>query len=188
MSGRLQRFTRILLLGSVATAAGTGLTHASPPLMAIAKINDCSDGNISGSARLNERYSREGVKVIDISINVRGLTPGKHAVHIHETGNCTPCSNAKGHFDPGPHGFSSPDGNHPFHSGDLMNLDVNTGGFGALHTVTTRVTLSSGPLSLFDADGSAIIIHTEPDSYCPDGPVKGCAGGDRAACGIIKLR
>ena len=51
--------------------------------------------------------------------------------------------------------------------------------------VTSRVSLSDGPLSLFDEDGSAFIIHVQPDSYCPDGVVAGCAGGARAACGVI---
>ena len=125
---------------------------------------------------------------MDVTIRVSGMKPGKHAVHIHETGKCTPCSDAKGHFDPGPYGFTAPDGNHPFHSGDLVNLEVNPAGTGVLHTSTTRVTLSPGPLSVFDADGSAIIIHTDPDTYCPEGDVKGCAGGSRAACGILKMK
>ena len=41
------------------------------------------------------------------------------------------------------------------------------------------------PLSLFDKEGSAFIIHDREDTYCPDGDVAGCAGGTRAACGII---
>jgi Cu/Zn superoxide dismutase len=40
-------------------------------------------------------------------------------------------------------------------------------------------------LSLFDANGSAFIIHVNPDTYCPAGAVAGCAGGARAACGVI---
>ena len=66
---------------------------------------------------------------------------------------------AGGHFDPGPAGNTDPDANHPFHMGDIPNLEVGANGEGKLTGVTTRVTLSPGPLSLFDADGSAIIIH-----------------------------
>jgi Cu-Zn family superoxide dismutase len=94
----------------------------------------------------------------------------------------------QGAFRPRPARLQRPDGNHPFHSGDLVNIEVNAAATGILHTGTTRVTLSPGPLSVFDADGSAIIIHTDPGGYCPDGDVKGCAGGGRAACGTIKLR
>jgi Cu-Zn family superoxide dismutase len=87
---------------------------------------------------------------------------------------------------PGPYGFSSPDGNHPYHSGDLVNLEVDKRGRGFMRTVTSRITLSSGPLSLFDDDGSAIIVHVDPDTYCPEGEAAGCAGGARAACGVIE--
>ncbi|MYJ74756.1 MAG: hypothetical protein F4089_06470, partial [Gammaproteobacteria bacterium] len=96
-----------------------------------------------------------------------------------------------------PNSKTSPDGNHPSHAGDLVNIDItdmtgdvtdddgNPLGSGRLQTLTTRVTLSDGPLSLFDADGSAFIIHVDPDSYCPGGEEAGCAGGARAACGVI---
>jgi Cu-Zn family superoxide dismutase len=73
-------------------------------------------------------------------------------------------------------------------SRDLVNIQAGGDGAGTLATATTRVTLSPGPLSLFDADGSALIIHEKPDTYCPGGEVAGCAGGARIACGIIKPR
>jgi Cu-Zn family superoxide dismutase len=156
-------------------------------LQARAVLRTCADDPISiGQAFLSERPSAEGVKVVDIVIQVRrGLSAGKHAVHIHETGDCLPCADAGGHFDPGPNSNPSPDGNHPFHSGDLVNIDINETGVGVLFTTISRVTLSAGPLSLFDADNSSLIMHVDPDTYCPDGPVPGCAGGDRAACGVI---
>ena len=163
---------------------------AKQPLRAAAQIIGCQNSEISGIASLQEESSDEGVKVVAISLIVRGLSDGAHAVHIHEVGSCaattTPCGAAGGHFDPGPNGNPSPDGNHPFHMGDLVNIDVKQG-LGQLHTSTSRITLSSGPLSLFDANGSAFIIHVNPDTYCPDGPVPGCAGGARAACGVIQL-
>lgn len=153
---------------------------------ASADIVSCDPNiDITGKAFLRERPSEEGVKLVDVFIRVKGLAPGKHAVHIHETANCAPCGAAQGHFDPGPNSNTSPDGNHPFHSGDLVNINVNRHGNGTLFTRTSRVTLSPGPLSLFDADGSAFIIHVNEDTYCPDGVVSGCAGGARAACGII---
>jgi len=178
---------KAILSGLVVFGLGTNVSVASP-IQAVSDIRGCNDPIIEGSAKFIERYSEEGVKEVDVTINVSGLSPGKHAVHIHQTAACEPCGAAGGHYDPGPHGFTSPDGNHPFHSGDLINIDVNPGGSGALHTTTTRITLSPGPLSLFDADGSAIIIHTNPDTYCPDGEVSGCAGGSRDACGIIRLK
>lgn len=153
---------------------------------ASAVIRGCTDDGIAGIARLRERPSDEGVKLVDVTFLVFGLTDGKHAVHIHQTAACEPCGAAGGHFDPGPASNTSPDGNHPFHSGDLINIESNDG-FAFLHAVTSRVTLSDGPLSLFDEDGSSFIIHVNEDTYCPEGEVAGCAGGGRAACGIINL-
>jgi superoxide dismutase, Cu-Zn family len=50
---------------------------------------------------------------------------------------------------------------------------------------TSRVTLSEGPLSLLDADGSAIIIHGNPDQGITGAPKSGVSGGPRVACGVI---
>ncbi len=172
-----------LLVGIGIAALPQGAT-ADSFAKASALISGCAGPGISGFAFLAEVPSSEGVKLVNVTLVVSGLPDGKHAVHIHETGNCTPCGAANGHFDPGPASNSSPDGNHPFHSGDLVNLDVRNG-FGVLNTITSRVTISAGPLSILDADGSAFIIHVSPDTYCPSGPVAGCAGGARAACGII---
>jgi superoxide dismutase, Cu-Zn family len=182
-------WTLALALLFAGAAVATDDRDEGRGVRALAKISGCTDpnisGTISGTARLFERPSAEGVKLVDIAIRVRGLTDGKHAVHIHEAGNCAPCGAALGHFDPGRFGNSSPDANHPFHAGDLVNIDVKKGR-GTLRTTTSRVTLSPGPLSIFDADGSAFIIHVNPDTYCPGGEIAGCAGGARAACGVIE--
>ena len=65
-------------------------------------------------------------------------------------------------------------------------MEVGADGAGRFSTWTTRITLSPGPLSIFDADGAAVIVHVDPDSFCPEGEVKGCAGGARAACGVLE--
>ncbi len=175
----------------------TSSTYAAG-LKATADISGCGDEKISGNAVLMEQASTEGIKVVTIEMNVQGLRDGKHAVHIHQTGACEPCGAAKGHHDPGPFGQTRPDSaqtqapatdiNHPFHMGDLVNLVVRDG-TGTMKTTTTRVTLSAGRLTLFDTDGSAFIIHTNEDSYCDQETElkKGCAGGARDACGIIRL-
>jgi superoxide dismutase, Cu-Zn family len=174
----------IMLAVAMLSLLGAGLPVQAQLRTADAEISGCIDPTITGHAQLTELPSREGVKQVMVKLAVSGLSDGQHAVHIHETAACDPCAAAGGHFDPGPNGNPSPDGNHPFHSGDLINIDVREGR-GVLFTLTSRVTLAPGPLSIFDADGSAFIIHTNPDTYCPDSEVTGCAGGGRAACGII---
>ncbi len=166
-------------------------------LTATSEIKGCTDTKISGRATLTEKETDEGIKAVTIHLMVEGLPDGKHAVHIHETAACEPCGAAKGHHDPGPFGQTRPDSavdlvpapdiNHPYHMGDLINIDVKNGKGYMMHT-TNRVTLSPGRLSLFDADGSSFIIHTNEDTYCDQESdlKKGCAGGSRDACGIIK--
>ncbi len=164
---------------------GMPVAQADHKVKAVADIVSCSEARITGRARLEEAPSQEGIKVVEIELTVKGLPDGKHAVHIHETAACQPCKAAKGHFDPGPNGNTNPDGNHPFHMGDLINIESRHGK-AKLEVETTRITLSPGPLSIFDQDGSAFIIHVDPDTYCPEGAKKGCAGGARAACGVIR--
>lgn len=183
MSCKLFARVAVLALGLGVVLGGAAYGASTT---ASALISGCTDPNITGFAFLKEHFSEEGVKEVSVVVRVDGLSDGKHAVHIHQTAACSPCSAAGGHFDPGPNSNTSPDGNHPFHSGDLVNLEVKNG-HGVLHVDTTRITLSPGPLSLFDADGSSFIIHVSPDTYCPDGVVAGCAGGARAACGVIVL-
>jgi Cu-Zn family superoxide dismutase len=183
----------LFVLFTIVLFAGLSLVNAhAKDLVATANIVGCTDKNISGTGTLTERQSAEGIKQVDVSLIVRGLKDGKHAVHIHETAACEPCKAAKGHHDPGPNSNSKPDApkfNHPYHMGDLVNIDVKDG-LGVMTTSTSRISLSDGRLSIFDKDGASFIIHTNEDKYCDqEGELKkGCAGGSRDACGIIKLR
>ena len=171
-------------------------TAAAEGLKASAEIKGCNSPTISGTATLVEQVTPEGVKEVTVELQVKGLSDGKHAVHVHEVAACQPCAAAGGHHDPGPFGQPRPDSatddvpaadvNHPFHMGDLVNIEVRDG-VGSMKHTTNRVTLSPGRLSLFDKDGSSIIVHSAADTYCDaeSDLKKGCAGGARDACGVI---
>ncbi len=169
------------------TAAGKEQTSAGKQqTVARARAEITGDG-ISGTVELEER-TRGTERAVFVTLKVNGLKPGLHGVHLHAVGKCEPpgFTSAGGHFDPGPAGNTDPDANHPFHMGDLPNLDVGQSGTGELQaSITTRVTLSEGPLSLFDADGTAIIIHANPDQGATGPPKSGVSGGPRVACGVI---
>jgi Cu-Zn family superoxide dismutase len=140
---------------------------------------------ITGTAELVERAQGTG-RIVEITVSVTGLKPGLHGVHVHAIGKCEPdFMAAGGHFDPGPASNTDPDANHPFHMGDIPNLSVGANGQGTLKVITTRVTLSEGPLSVFDEDGSAFIIHGNPDQGITGPPKSGVSGGPRLACGVI---
>lgn len=135
------------------------------------------DGAAMGTVTLTQVPS--GVLV---SAEVHGLSAGGHGFHIHGVGACAPdFTAAGGHFDPDEtgHGLMVNDTPHP---GDLPNIYAGADGTARADVLTDAVTLDAGAdHSLFDADGSAIIIHAKPDSY---GEEPGA--GDRVACGVIQ--
>jgi superoxide dismutase, Cu-Zn family len=147
---------------------------------------------LNGKAEFVE-YEFGEQKVVKITLTLEGdpekLKPGKHAVHIHEKGDCN-CEGFKcagGHFDPGPAGNTDPDVNHPFHAGDLPSITIDENGKGTLEAISTRVTLSDGPLSLLSApEGTALMVHANPDPYHGGEKGSGVSGGPRLACGVIK--
>ena len=115
-----------------------------------------------------------------ISVDLHNLTPGAHAIHLHETGKCEPpFKTAGGHFNPAhkQHGFRVEGG---AHGGDLPNLDVPADGSVKAEFIAHGVHLDGG---LLDKDGAALVVHAKADDYQtqPAGDA-----GDRVACGVIQ--
>jgi Cu-Zn family superoxide dismutase len=133
-----------------------------------------------GLATLTEEAG--GVKV---HAEVKGLAPGEHGFHVHAVGSCTApaFTDAGSHFNPTnkQHGKDNPEGHH---AGDLPNLVVQADGTGSIDFTIQGVTLGAGDLSLMDKDGSAVVVHANPDDYKTD-PTGNA--GDRIACGIVKV-
>jgi superoxide dismutase, Cu-Zn family len=181
------------LAGSAALAASARQSDAAqtrPAGKATARAHATLAGEgVSGTVEFVEMAYDTGNEV-EITLTAKGLKPGLHGVHLHAVGKCEPpaFTAAGGHFDPGPAGNTDPDANHPFHLGDIPNLRVGADGSGTLQARTTRVTLSAGPLSLFDADGSAVIVHGNPDQGTTGEPKSGVSGGPRVACGAIEKK
>jgi Cu-Zn family superoxide dismutase len=166
---------------------GHGQTMAQPAATAAVRARaDLSGKDVSGTVELSE-FKTGTATWVQVTVKAKGLTPGLHGAHLHAVGSCTPdFMAAGGHFDPGPAGNTDPDANHPYHMGDLPNLEVGANGEGTFTVTTTRVTISDGPLSLFDADGTAVIVHGNPDKGVTGEPKSGVSGGPRVACGVVK--
>ncbi|HLN86306.1 MAG TPA: superoxide dismutase family protein [Candidatus Limnocylindrales bacterium] len=154
-----------------------GCSMASPGSRARAELKD-KDGKVVAMAMLSERSG--GVLV---RVEAKGLTPGLHGVHVHAVGKCDgpAFTSAGGHFNPAnkKHGLKSADGPH---AGDLPNMLVAKDGAGRFEALTDAITLRAGALSVFDTDGSAIVVHAAADDNMTD-PTGN--SGDRVACGII---
>jgi superoxide dismutase, Cu-Zn family len=138
-----------------------------------------ADGKDAGSVTLTQTPS--GVL---LALTVKGLPPGEHAFHVHEVGKCeAPFTSAGGHFNPDKkkHGLLVTEG---AHAGDMPNLHIPASGELAVEVHNPMITLEKDkPNSLFDADGSAVIIHAGKDDYKSD--PTGEAGG-RIACGVVQ--
>lgn len=138
-----------------------------------------ADGKDAGSAELTQTPS--GVL---IKLSVKGLPAGEHAFHVHGVGKCEPpFTSAGGHFNPGgkKHGILAAEGHH---AGDMPNLHIPSSGALAIELVNAAITLDKGkPNSVFQPNGTALIIHAGKDDYKTD--PTGDAGG-RIACGIIQ--
>jgi Cu-Zn family superoxide dismutase len=142
---------------------------------------------MTGTATLYEIANSGNGHMVQILLTVQNAPPGMHGVHIHSTGRCEgpDFKSAGGHFDPGPAGNTDPDVNHPYHMGDLPNITVSAAGTGQFNVFSTRVTMG-GPVGLFDADGSAIVIHQNLDPMVPGPSGSGVSGGTPIACGVIE--
>lgn len=153
---------------------------------------DVKGPGITAQATFTE-YDIDGAKYVHVKLDVKSdpgvLTAGQHAVHIHEKGECD-CEGFKcagGHFDPGPYGNTDPDANHGYHAGDLPSITIDKDGNGILEAITTRITLSEGPVSiLHQAEPTSLMIHGNHDPYTPGESGSGHSGGPRMACGTIK--
>ena len=146
-------------------------------------------GQKVGLVVFKERHGK-----VDVSAEVSGVAPEFHGFHVHAVGQCVPpFTSAGGHFNPAgvPHGE---------HAGDMPSLLVNEDGTAELQFETDRFSVDD----LFDADGSAVIVHAGRDNFAniptryhshtydtfgPDTDTLATGdAGARAACGVVQRR
>ena len=166
---------RYLAAGAVAAAAFAA--PAAADLVEASAMMMSSDGKEIGMVR----FSENGNGLL-IRADLSGLPAGMHAFHLHETGSCEDGFDAAGkHFNPTgrEHGLLNRAG---AHAGDLPNIWVAEDGRAVHHVVSKDVTLTEvAPGALFDSDGSAVVIHENPDDYESE-----AGAGGRIACGVIE--
>lgn len=171
-------------LAATGSSLVVGLALAAGPAAAQAAKAELrnAQGEVVGAVTLTP-----GPGGVTVTVEAAKLPPGFHGFHLHAVGRCEPpgFTSAGGHLNPA----NAP---HPRHAGDLPNLLVNADGTGALTVRTDRFRMDD----LFDADGSAFIVHALPDNhahiptdrYRPDPDATTLATGDaggRIACGVV---
>ena len=120
---------------------------------------------------------------VELKLNLRGLLPGEHAIHFHQTAKCEApnFTSAGPHFNPDgkKHGLDNPQG---AHAGDMLNFMVDAKGNAKATIVNKGVNLGTDAHSLYSSGGTSLVIHAKPDDMKTD-PAGNA--GDRIACGLV---
>lgn len=171
--------------------------HGGSTGEAAAPIGQGSVVNVSG-AQVGTVELGQAADGVHVTIEVSGLQPGYHGLHVHAIGKCegtsadpTDAAKTGAFLSSGPH-LAGQGAAHPEHAGDLPVLLVGADGKGTLDATSERLT----PELLFDADGSSIIIHGVADNYAniptryastgPDDETKKAGdSGPRVACAVL---
>ena len=168
-------------MAAIVLTAGSMVQAQNTPKTVTVQM-ETSAGQDGGKATLVG--SKDGVK---IETEFKNLSPGVHAIHIHQVPKCdAPDFKTAGpHFNPSgkQHGIQNPQGHH---AGDMpLNLDVGDDGMVKKSFFTKDITLDpKAPNSVFANGGTALMVHSGQDDMKSD---PGGNAGAREACGLISI-
>ena len=167
-------------VGALAAMAVSQVLPAGAAHTSVRAALRTKDGLSSGTVTFTQL--RYGVRV---HVDATNLYPSFHGIHIHAVGQCEgDFTGAGGHFNP-------TGSRHGDHAGDLPNILV-------IHNVGSKAVFETDGFTvndLFDADGSAVIVHEGADNH---GNIPGRYGavdaatagtgdsGGRHLCGVIR--
>jgi Cu-Zn family superoxide dismutase len=175
---------RIPILALAAVLAACGGQARAPEERAVERPTMTASLMDSTGARVGVATFSDSAGTGQLAVSVTGLAPGRHGIHVHETGACTPPAfeSAGGHFNPDgkQHGTRNPEGPH---AGDLPNLEVEADGSADTTLAVPASLLAEGPASMLGTDQRALVIHADPDDEKTDPSGN---SGARVVCGVIQ--
>ncbi len=183
-------FKNLLLLSAVVSFASfSSVAMAADEAEVVAADNKAKAVAViinNAGAEIGTIDVTEGNDGVVLGVSLKGLPAGKHGFHIHNTGDCSDHDAFKmsgGHIseEGDMHGFFNEEGPE---AGDLPNLIVPANGEVVVDFYAPDLEVSGyDETALLDENGSAFVIHAEPDDYTTQ-PIGGA--GARIACGVIK--
>ena len=160
------------------------------PACATARTSDTAMTTATASLRNASGTTLGVVRLESVAGGVRltgqltGLTPGAHGIHLHAVGRCDSpgFTSAGDHFNPRSmkHGLVNPEGPH---AGDMPSIAADANGRAVVDHTTALVTLGGGANGVFDADGTAVVVHASGDDQRTDPSGN---SGARIACGVVE--
>ncbi|MFM9989613.1 superoxide dismutase family protein [Flavobacterium sp.] len=138
-----------------------------------------SESTVSGTANFVEKNG-----TVTMVANLSGLTPGEHAIHIHEKSDCSAAdgSSAGGHWNPTfkKHGKW---GSAEHHKGDIGNFTADEKGNATVKFSTNEWCIGCDDATK-DILGKGLIVHKGTDDFTSQ--PAGNAGARVACSAIIK--
>ncbi|WP_340158414.1 superoxide dismutase family protein [uncultured Maribacter sp.] len=139
-----------------------------------------SDSNVKGEVIFTEDDGE-----VDMVAVLSGLSEGEHAIHIHQTADCTAAdgSSAGGHWNPTnePHGkWGASEG---YHKGDIGNFNADAEGNAKVEFSTDEWCIGCDDENK-NILGKGVIVHQGVDDYTSQ--PSGDAGARVSCAGIIE--
>jgi Cu-Zn family superoxide dismutase len=139
-----------------------------------------SDSEVSGEVSFVEKDGE-----VTMTANFSGLTEGEHAIHIHQTADCSAAdgSSTGGHWNPTnePHGkWGDAEG---YHKGDIGNFTADSDGKAMVEFSTDQWCIGCDNENK-NIEGKGLIVHQGTDDFTSQ--PSGAAGARISCAGLIQ--